>query len=233
MKKKNPAVKTLLVRNQVKNILNIFNQATDTEITNGQYWYLSAHQFCVGLMYAVQKVKGYHDIKEFNIAGIVAALSPGVNWDRNKMDATDLVMRYLVKGKKVNPYRYGTYPANIKKAEAIFKAKTVDEVAKIIMGKSGLKTHAFFHNIMLDMSNHVTVDRHAYKAANNIWEGGAVSMHAKRYKDTEQAYMLAQDTLKDHNEPILPAQLQAIVWLVYKRLNNHKTGLDVDYVEPF
>ena len=221
-------IKNLLPRNQVKNIIEVYKKATDTEIDFGMIWYELAKSYCNNMTITYQAPL-------WKIAGVVAALSPGVDWDRNKMDARDLIYRYLRKGTKPNPYRYGTYPANVRKAVKIWDAESEEHVAKILLGKSGWKTHAFFRNIIGDLSV-VTVDRHAYKVANNIYEGGAVPMHSKRYRDTAQAYVDAAAAINEtlsHSELIKQAELQAIVWVVYKRLNNHKRGVATNYVEPF
>jgi hypothetical protein len=227
MKKKNPAVKTLLVHNQVRNIISVYRQAFDHEVEAGTRWYKEAREFCEQL---ADKSNG--KVHWTTVAAIVAVLSPGVTWDRNKLDAEDLILKYLTKGKKVNPYRYATYPVNVSKAEDIYATDPAYEsYYNIIKGKAGFKTASFFTNILGDLSV-VTVDRHAYKVANNIYEGGAVPMHAKRYRDTASAYVKAAEILD-----IPPAIVQAVTWVTYRRLSGlvkqQEELAEETYVEPF
>lgn len=213
-------VKELLVRNQVKNIVSVYKQAYEHEIEAGMLWYKQANEFAV---YLHKK----HGVDFVAACGIISAMSPGVTWDRNKIDAEDII-KQLSRGKKVNPYRYATYPNNARKAELIYHKTNDNDVYKILLGKTGYKTASFFMNILGDLTKYVTVDRHAYKAANNIYEGGSVTVTPRMYRDTVSAYIQAAEVLS-----IEPAQLQAVVWVTYRRLAGLVKQEDENYVEPF
>lgn len=210
-----------IVKSQVKNILNVFNQSTQHEKNEGANWYLSAHNFA-------RSLASKYDKDVFIVCGIIAALSPAISWEQNKID-TETFLR-LKKGKrKVTTANVSTYGPNLGKAEKIYKATSINEVAVTLKGKTGLKTMNFFYNIFCPVyigtiNTPITIDRHAYKIAHKNTKGGGVSLTAKKYRETKQAYLNAAKLVNIH-----PVKLQAITWCTYRRL----IGLVKTEVEPF
>lgn len=166
-----------IVKSQVKNILNVFNQSTQAEKTEGANWYLTAHNFA-------RSLATKYDKPLFVIAGIIAALSPAITWEQNKID-TDTFLRIKKAKKKVTTANVSTYGNNLGKAERIYKCD-FNEVYRILRGKTGRKTANFYVNIFCpNYHNAVTIDRHAYKIAHKNTTGGSVSLTGKKYRETK------------------------------------------------
>lgn len=199
------------IQTQTKHIEALLNGASDTEKIDGGNWYKEANTYA------------HHLSELFNldspckVAGIISALSPATNWERNKSDAHNFIALAL-NGDAMSG-KYGTYKNNVRKALEIFNLGNPNKksVGTILRGKTGYKTESFFYNIYDLDSSEVTIDRHAIKGANNVYEGGSVALTEKRYRDSERAY---QKVAKKYN--LKPYQVQAIVWVTYRRLRGLK-----------
>jgi len=196
---------------QVKHIEALFKGASDTEKIEGGNWYKEANTYAHHLsdLFGIDS--------PCKVAGIISALSPATNWERNKVDAHNFIALAL-NGDAMSG-NYGTYKNNVWKALEIFNLDraTKSNVGTILRGKKGYKTESFFYNIYDLDSQEVTIDRHAIKGANNVYKGGSVSLTEKRYRDSERAY---QKVAKKYN--LKPYQVQAIVWVTYRRLRGLK-----------
>jgi len=199
------------VQTQVKHIEALFKGASDTEKIEGGNWYKEANTYAHHLsdLFGIDS--------PCKVAGIISALSPAVNWERNKVDAHNFIA--LAINDDAMSGNYGTYKNNVWKALEIFNLDraTKSNVGTILRGKTGYKTESFFYNIYDLDSQEVTIDRHAIKGANNVYEGGSVALTEKRYRDSEKAY---QKVAKKYN--LKPYQVQAIVWVTYRRLRGLK-----------
>lgn len=199
------------IQTQTKHIEALFNGASDTEKIDGGNWYKEANTYAHHLseMFGIDS--------PCKVAGIISALSPATNWDRNKVDAHNFIA--LAINDDAMSGKYGTYKNNVRKALEIFNLErpTKASVGAILRGKTGYKTESFFYNIYDLDSSEVTIDRHAIKGANNVYEGGSVALTEKRYRDSEKAY---QKVAKKYN--LKPYQVQAIVWVTYRRLRGLK-----------
>lgn len=199
-------------KTQVKHILNVFNKASQSELIDGASWYKEAQIFSEHLN---ELFKVESPVK---IAGIISALSPAVNWERNKVDAQNLLALYTSTGgneEEILKGKFGTYKNNVRKAIEILNLKhaTKKKVGVILRGKTGYKTESFFYNIYDVNSEEVTIDRHAVKVANNVYKGGSVALSEKKYRLSERAYIKASKKVG-----LKPYQLQAVVWVTYRRL---------------
>ena len=199
------------IQTQTKHIEALLNGASDTEKIQGGSWYKEANNYA-------------HHLSELfgidspcKVAGIISALSPATDWGRNKVDAHNFIA--LAINDDAMSGSYGTYKNNVRKALEIFNLErpTKANVGAILRGKTGYKTESFFYNIYDLDSQEVTIDRHAIKGANNVYEGGSVALTEKRYRDSEKAY---QKVAKKYN--LKPYQVQAIVWVTYRRLRGLK-----------
>lgn len=182
------------------NLVNVFDavQAVDLDVFNaGLNWYNDAHTFCA--LTAVEYNKPID-----HVVGIVAALSPAAAWEKNKQDAVAILQH----GSEAT---VGTYGNNKNKAVAIAEnGHPLD-----ILG--GNKVLSFYHNILKpESADHVTIDRHAIRAAVGDFDTPADTLVRyaytdKRYHNMASAYFLAAE-----KRNTLPLQLQAVVWLAVR-----------------
>jgi hypothetical protein len=190
----------------VQNILKKHDEATKELKEGGSKWYEKAHE-------EAKKV-GSGDVRKG--AGIIAALSPLTDWDRNVQQAHEM--------KKTGYVSNALIPQNVEKAHRIMAGEDPHEVL------GGHKVRSFFENIH-DPSNpeHVTVDRHAYDIAmghpfvgtgrKTTPRGGGGKMSPDiglsalgRYQHFVQAYKHASQEL---GEPV-PNKTQAISWVAHR-----------------
>lgn len=163
----------------------------------GYYWYRVANEWC-------NTIAARYSVSPKVIAGIAAALSPGVAWEINKKDAEQLV-RYLCGELGYEP-TVSTYYANVRKAMRIWAHGDPE------LELGGNKTRNFYlciHNPYDEYA--VCIDRHAVKAARGMKKGGGVAMTDKQYGLTSEAYRLEAKSLG-----LRPMELQAILWGAYK-----------------
>lgn len=192
----------------VKNIINKYRQASPDFIKGGHEWYAKAHE--------VANKLGQGDVRRG--AGVIAALSPLSDWDRNVREAHELVKTGRVQG--------ALLPANVEKAQRIHAGEDPEAVL------GGHKVTNFFHNIHDPSSpSHVTIDRHAYdiamgrpfigqgkgKKAEEPRQSGTMSQDLGlsslgRYQHFVRAYQRASDEL----EVNLPHQTQATTWVTHR-----------------
>jgi thermostable 8-oxoguanine DNA glycosylase len=138
------------------------------------------------------------------VCGVTAALSPSNKWERNVKDVFNLLT--LEKLPKV-----ATYGRNLLVALKILKWGRVDGIL------SGNKVVSFYDNLLREDSTEVTVDRHvwnAYMGERQIISESGPRLTERRYVDCSNAYREAAGMFG-----IKPYQMQAITWLVWRRLN--------------
>lgn len=196
----------------VGNIIDKYRQASPEFVKGGNEWYEQANE--------VAGRVGGGDTRRG--AGIIAALSPLNNWDRNVAEAHELV--------KTGNVASALLPANVEKARRIHAGEDPLDVL------GGHKVTNFFQNISDPSNPHpVTIDRHAYdiamgrpfvgagggKAKRSITPGP--SGHAPmsediglsslgRYKHFVQAYQHASSELGIE----LPHRVQATTWVQHR-----------------
>jgi hypothetical protein len=184
----------------VESILFWFRLANETDSTSlaeGLDWYRSARAFChtLKLQFACTLDQA---------VGVVAALSPGTTWTRNKIDAQNVCKEGL-------RATVTTYGPNLRKATDILSS---DEGALAILG--GRKVRSFYHCILHgDRSRSVCLDRHAVRVAipwaTSEKDAGRILGWAGAYDAIADAYRVAADQLG-----IPPHALQAVTWCEYR-----------------
>jgi hypothetical protein len=209
---------------QVINILAIYKQSSEDEIISGKFWYKQANE--INKLMAVK-----YKLTEIQTAGIIAALSPGTKWNQNIIDSNNLCS-LLNTGTNINRITCTTYGQNKLKAHYLYLNSnlTEKEVFTVLLGcsKHINKTSSFFLNILHpDRSDNITIDRHAYRINLGINEMLNLVLTEKRYKLMELAYKTASNQLN-----ISAIELQAVVWLTFRRLNNIIRDKQFDVV-PF
>ena len=171
------------------NILRTYRDATAGQTAAGLAWYADAHTFALSLSDDIDRA-----------AGVIAALSPRVNWARNMV----LASRAFVEGRAT-----GTLPHSCETATTILHGAPWREVL------SGPKTRAFAATIADPTDpHHVVIDRHALSIAIGRVSTDADSRVLARkggYETFAECYRDAARTVG-----ISPAQMQAITWVVWR-----------------
>jgi hypothetical protein len=196
---------------QVKNIIRLYSKAYPEEIQSGKAWYKQANEIA-----SVMADK--YQLSIIQTAGIISALSPGTNWSQNIVDANNFCS-LLSTGKYYRSITVTTYGNNREKAYLIYCSPELDEsgIFKLLLGASKKvnKTSSFFLNILHpDNDQIVTIDRHTYRINLGITEiPESAPLTEKRYFLMNSAYQKASKELE-----ISAIELQAVVWLVFRRL---------------
>lgn len=170
-----------------QNILAVYERANDEQIEIGLNWYRDAR--ALASQYWRGNVYG---------AGIIAALSPMLSWDRNAILAST-AMKTGIAG--------GCLGSSCAKANRILMGEHPDTVL------GGDKVRSFWHNIAYIDSDMVTIDRHAYDVAMGVRhkENNRPGLKGKRYQTFVQAY---RDAAADVE--LQAYELQAITWEVWR-----------------
>lgn len=176
------------------NIFRTYSNATAEEIDNGLRWYATAHD----------EAKRLHENIRIG-AAVIAAVSPGLRWERNIEAAERILASRTLNGLGVRWYD------GVKKAKRVMRGDNPDVVLK------GNKVRAFYACIVNpNQSLHCCVDGHAYA----IWAGRRINLTEvpnitdKLYRRIEADYAAVAKTIS-----IKTHQLQAITWLTWRRLH--------------
>ena len=177
----------------ISNILEVYNQASPLDIAEGLRWYTSAKRECSNLARR-------NGISLKQAIGIVAALSPRVNWGRNVVAAQNLIRGIAGEG----------FGANKVKAHKILEGSDPKDILR------GNKVTAFYSNISRpSTSQEVTIDRWAIRVTLGAdhWSEKVNTPTPKQYLQLGNEYreVAALVGLK-------PLELQAITWVTIKRL---------------
>lgn len=185
------------------NIAKVLSLATEDERVQGRHWYEDA--FSIAVTYAAR-----YGVTQVQAVGVIAAISPGSEWSLNIRNAATLLDSHA-KG-EVLPL-VGSYGwRNVRKCEKILATKWHHSEVRDIL--KGPKVSAFFSNILGIDDDSVTIDRHAKAAAmGRRLKDDETTVTAKQYREIAAAY---RNVAK--HEGLEPKQLQAIVWVVWKRL---------------
>jgi hypothetical protein len=187
-----PIMSQQLMQKNVDNITSLFKSATKEQRQEGVDWYKRANDIAFEL--------GKGDVKKG--AGILSALSPAMEWNRNIRAARELVNT----GETTHQY----YTSTVVKAKRILEGEDPDT---LFNEKTGAKTLNFYHNIANPEDPHpVTIDRHAHDIA--VGEKGSMTktlsghLAGPRYRHFSEAYRNAAHEL---GIPIAN-QVQAVTW---------------------
>ncbi len=200
----------------IRNILDFYYLASLQEMVDGRKWYTEANKFANQLA------------KRFNItvqqsAGIIAALSPQTTWDVNRTFAVKFLL---------NPAKFTKKnKAQTDKCKAILDETNEGSIYNLLStskaGKGyGLKTKRFFLNILHPELSFVTIDRHAWCICIQPVDKVAampeqIQLSEKQYEFIERCYIEASKQVN-----LRPSELQATVWLVYRRERELKEHSD-------
>jgi hypothetical protein len=191
------------MRNVTKNLKQIYQCATNEELKQGKEWYLNARLIC-------RRISKNYNVPFIKACAIMSALSPFVNWKRNIRDTEGFIKYELGGGKK---YMCGTFGPNVAKAYKLLHLKNAS-VKSIIDLLHGYKTVNFFLNIYSSRYEAVTIDRHMLNVIfDEVGKWKEYNLTPKRYLSIKNEIKKAASELG-----LKAYQLQAISWIVWKRL---------------
>jgi len=216
-------------RDAVRNVRNVYTGTPKNIQESGQHWYEDVHE-------ATRKgVKGT-SMSEEHGAGLVAAVSPGMDWNSRNIDAfrelhhlKEADYQDIAKGDRSSLSGLSVSSANsnsIGKAHRIIQGEHPDEVLR------SNKVRSFYQNIAHpNVSGPVTIDGRAHDiAANHMqgWlnnrgisgdyddakaDGSGPTAGTRRYQAFAESYRSAANAISEHEGHLIrPHELQAITW---------------------
>lgn len=212
--------KKLHLAKLVKNILSFYELATIPEIFEGMAWYNDANTYA-------KELATRFNISISQVTGIIAAFSPQTTWQDNKRYAVSFLLQ---------PNNSLRSKVSNDKAKAILQLNNEADIYEALsITNKAFKTKAFFKNILNpDINTGVTIDRHAIagciQKTNDVY--ALDENHAKLTKAQYEFFELAY-TQAAQQANILPQQMQAIVWVVYRRLRALKAHEILNEHTPF
>lgn len=184
----------------VERILHVYDLADEAHHNEGASWYWDMRDFLLDMA-------DHYNTTLRVAAGVTAALSPGIPYERNVLLAQDM----LHKGDCRHPY-----------GDPIRKARRIKDGEPPLDVLRGDKVRSFYDNIIDPIgSPSVTIDRHAYAItvaeADDIGPRGGARV---RYQDLARKgmYERVAQAYRDAAEAawIRPSQMQAITWCAWR-----------------
>lgn len=184
------------------NIETAYLLASVDATRSGIDWYSAGHTFAIGMA-------ARYELTVRQACGVIAALSPSTDWDKNLVLA-DVMART---GDCKHPYGDA-----IRKARRILNGEDPSEAL------GGNKVRSFFDNLLTPATSvEVTIDRHAHDIA-----AGRVTDDAERkvlerkggYERIASCYRRAAARLG-----MAPCALQAITWVTWRELKAEDADL--------
>ena len=179
----------------VANILDVYDTSTRDERLRGAQWYPLAHNIVLEWADTFERSIA-------NVACIVAAISPQVEWTRNLIIADDILRGYP-------PSISSAIQRNLRIAEAIRDANATSLDGYFFVG---CKVRSFAANLAGNFDV-VTVDTHAAQIAAGDPRANLRVGTWKQYEPVASAYVMAARELR-----VEPSTLQATTWLTWKRM---------------
>lgn len=213
----------------VATIIAVYEQAAGDTIRAGLRWYADVHEA------AAKDARGTSTTLE-GAAGIVAAVSPSMDWEGNNLHAVrelhtltsrDWTAISLGDRRPVSGMSMSAAPtANLLKARRILDGESP---AEVLVLRTAPKTHSFFQNIWDPTSDaFVTIDGRAHDIATNRmlrWreDRGISSADLSRGGMTRYEFLADCYVRAAARVGVMPHQLQAITWEQGKRIE--RSGL--------
>ena len=187
----------------IDNLLSLYAASGSSILEQGTRWYQDANSEAQRLSQAY-----FLPTVATHAAGIIAVLSPAVQWEVNLRDAETVCAAR--KGDDVKVSTYGQF-----KTKA-FAIRDGDSPTKWINPKTAPKTYAFWKCIVNPRnSKYVVIDRHALAACHgkalSDKDRGRELSRVGRYGFYSECYREAAKQVG-----ILPLQFQAVVWLQWR-----------------
>jgi len=196
-------------RTKIKNnIIKTYRQKTKSELND---WYQEAHDF------GIEVSEMFDNVSKRQVLGIISALSPLKEWNKNKELAVDLILTGNAGHMKRNVQKARdilSIPDNLNSTDSpITNNYLLDLEIKTIL--NGEKTKRFYDNMVYPKrSDGVTVDRHAIAIAIGRTATNKEQVISKDvYTFIEKCYIMTAETLN-----LAPLHLQSITWQTWKRV---------------
>lgn len=192
-----------LTRYQQKKIANnleeLYKSANKKDKKSGLNWYQNAHKICLKLQ---EDNKNLFSLNQ--VASVLSALSPRNKWERNILDASNVLRAVRL---KKQPQQIKVCTFNKNKIKAFNIAKGIEKIKE-----TSKKTFSFVNNIALLDDNFVTVD---------LWHLRACFGATIKTGLTPKNYEIIKDiTIKQANKVGLTGyEFQAVVWEVLRNKN--------------
>jgi len=195
------------------NIKTIFNLATPQEKRDGVVWYANAQR-------DAQQIAVKNDVPLHIVVGVIAALSPNNKWDRNVINAAELVAAFI-NGDPMETVKVSTYHTMKAKAWSILQemGNNLETIAIL----NGQKIIAFYHCIL--GRNDCCIDGHARNIAYAERVGltdDKTNIGVKEYRTLQEAYRQVATQLSRVGRKYAAYEIQAITWVVWRRVHNIK-----------
>jgi len=195
----------MTVKNR-NNIEKVFKLATPEEIKDGVTWYALAQA-------DARRMAIYYSIPLTTVVGVIASLSPNNKWERNVINAKDLIEGYL-NGEHKESIKVSTYHAMKDKAWSMLE-DMLETDEDILTRLNGQKIKSFYECIM--GYDACCIDGHAY----NIWRYERVGLTTDKTNIGKKLYAEIQgDYVRVAKKLDMKAyELQAITWVAWRRIH--------------
>jgi hypothetical protein len=192
----------------VLNLLTIYNRANADEIRAGMRWYRDELSLVQRQVKQIVKSKSKNErdglrTDRRTVAGVIAALSPQKSWHVNVHSVLAV-------------YEHGKYShTGVQNAKAM-RIMAAEDPLDVLSGPKELAFFMCFYKH--ESTRRVVIDGHAYAA----WMGEWINTTDARV--TKRLSILAERDYQEAAEimGLLPHQIQAIVWLAWRRIHNSK-----------
>ena len=196
-----------------REIVAKFTLATSQEVQLGCDWYPSALDIA-------NRIAVKFDLSAETVAGVIAALSPNNRWERNIVDAENIIKCWAAGGTRTDMLNVKVCTYGKMKAKAVDILTRDIPIVEILNGK---KLIEFFNCITNPLLNDVCIDGHAY----SVWFGQRLTMKevpAIGKKLRSQIKTDYRDATAFINEELgtyySASTIQAITWVTHKRIHN-------------
>jgi len=184
---------------------DLLQKADAGDIEQGRGWYKSAHKKVLALASA----SGY-TVEQ--VAGVVAVLSPMVEWNLNWKSA-----ERLCRGKGKARGVPG-FSANRSKAKAILALKITEKTGEVESHVRGPKVNPFYHSLLDPNYPKPVIDTQMIAA---FYEGVAYRDDLKPVAQSEKRkapiYAAVKTLAKERSWTV--AEMQGVLWITFKRVN--------------
>ena len=196
-----------------REIVAKFTLATSQEVQLGCDWYPSA-------LAIAGRIACKYGLRTEVVAGVIASLSPNNKWERNIVDAENIIKCWASGGTRTDMLNVTVCTYGKMKAKAVDILTRDIPIVEILNGK---KIIEFFNCITNPALNDVCIDGHAY----SVWFGQRLTMKevppiGKKLRS--QIKTDYRDACTFINEELdtsySPADIQAITWVTHKRIYN-------------
>lgn len=196
-------------RKALHQIRKVLAEATEEEYCEGKEWYSQANQFCATLA-------GEYGVSLDSAAAVTAVLSPGIQWPVNKNAANSLLLAFRMGGDDaLQGVTTAAYNQNQRKASRIVRGECPQEIVR------GPKVTQFWNDMKEPETDWdaPTIDGHVY----SICSGRKIPIgEAPEIRVSERAAIIRAFRKVAADNGLLVKQVQAIVWVVWKRLHPPK-----------